>query len=123
MIDSLLSNCRRGGQERWGSDYPCKWNNADMLPCGLKICAPQHKYYSRVAKHLATKQKEDDMSLFGDIGVATRNGLKKMIESRESRVRGHIHANLLTLGDEDLAKAGYSRSELTKTATTPFPYL
>ena len=63
------------------------------------------------------------MSLFGDIGVATRNGLHKMIEAREGRVRGHIHANLLALNDEDLARAGYSRKELSKTATTPFPYL
>ncbi|MBL4891158.1 MAG: hypothetical protein JKX91_04930 [Rhizobiaceae bacterium] len=63
------------------------------------------------------------MSLFGDIGVATRNGLKKMIVAHEGSIRGHIHANLLTLTDEDLAQAGYSRKELAKTATTPFPYL
>jgi len=62
------------------------------------------------------------MSLFGDIGVATRNGLKGMIKARERSMRGHVYANMLNMDDETLSRLGLKREDIKKHATSPINF-
>ena len=57
------------------------------------------------------------MTLFGDIGAATRGGFNKLIKARENRVRGQVYAQLLNLDDKALKRAGFERSEIEPLAT------
>ena len=55
--------------------------------------------------------------MFGEIGAATRKGLKNMIAARQKRVQGQVYAQLLSLDDASLARAGFNRSEVAEKAT------
>ncbi len=54
------------------------------------------------------------MSLFGDIGVATRNGFKRMVEARQAHARSYVNGALLSLDDKTLAELGFDRREIEK---------
>jgi hypothetical protein len=59
------------------------------------------------------------MSIFSKMGQATRIGYDNMIRARQRQAERYVAGALLTLDDETLARAGYSRKELEKRRFSP----
>ena len=62
------------------------------------------------------------MSVFGDMGRATRKGFNRMIEARQREATRYVNGALLQLDDETLARAGIDRKALRRRSSTVFPF-
>ncbi|MEM7464850.1 MAG: hypothetical protein AAF362_19440 [Pseudomonadota bacterium] len=62
------------------------------------------------------------MSFFGDFGRVTRRGFERMVVARQAEAQRYVNNVLLTMDDETLARAGYSREKLLQKerAINPF---
>ncbi len=61
------------------------------------------------------------MSIFGEIGRATRTGWRRMLAARERQARRYANSILLQYDDETLARAGYNRKALEKQSAAWMP--
>ncbi|MFD0916253.1 hypothetical protein ACFQ14_07535 [Pseudahrensia aquimaris] len=51
-----------------------------------------------------------------------RNTFDRMIAAREKQARRYVNGALLSLDDETLKKAGYSRDEIKKRGSAVYPF-
>ncbi|MGI9400812.1 MAG: hypothetical protein ACR2O0_06125 [Rhizobiaceae bacterium] len=52
------------------------------------------------------------MSFFGDVGRVTRRGFQRLVNARQAEAQRYVNHVLLSMDDETLARAGYSREKL-----------
>jgi hypothetical protein len=55
------------------------------------------------------------MSIFGNFG-------RRVIEAREKQARGYVYASMLSMDDETIKNAGFTRDELKRGASTRYHF-